>query len=156
MPRGSKNQILAGFVKRINAVEKGKTMCCWSRAKGARRCSRREEADSDVEALRNVGQNQGASAWYAYRCFVVADQQKCRCIKLVTEAGFRLVTIRDVAPMKSKPPLFSLYCASLSFTGRMTEEDPLVVAFEDGRYTPEMLAIQATRGFGPEGTNALA
>ncbi len=88
--------------------------------------------------------------------FCFPFQQKCRCIKLVTEAGFRLVTIRDVAPMKSKPPLFSLYCASLSFTGRMTEEDPLVVAFEDGRYTPEMLAIQATRGFGPEGTNALA
>ena len=82
--------------------------------------------------------------------------QKRRCIKLVTEMGFRLVTIRDVAPKKSKPALFSLYCASLSFTGPMTEEDPLVVASEDGRYTPEMLAIQATRGFGPEGTNVIA
>ena len=58
--------------------------------------------------------------------------------------------------MKSKPALFSLYCASLSFTGNMSKEDPLIVAFEDGRYTPEMLAIQASRGFGPEGTNGIA
>lgn len=52
--------------------------------------------------------------------------------------------------------LFSLYCASLSFTGVPTEEAPLIVAFEDGRYTPEMRALQATRGFGPEGTNLIA
>ncbi len=81
--------------------------------------------------------------------------QKSRCIKLVTEAGFRLVTIRDVVPMKSKPALFSLYCASLSFTGAVKEEDPLIVAFDNGRYTPEMIGLQATRGFGPEGTNVI-
>lgn len=63
---------------------------------------------------------------------------------------------RDVVPMKSKPALFSLYCASLSFTGEVTEEDPLIVAFENGKYTPEMMAIQATRGLGPEGTNVIA
>jgi tRNA1(Val) A37 N6-methylase TrmN6 len=65
------------------------------------------------------------------------------------------MTIRDVIPMKSKPPLFSLYCASFSFTGTTTEENPLLVAFEDGKYTPEMIALQATRGFGPEGTNTI-
>jgi tRNA1(Val) A37 N6-methylase TrmN6 len=83
-------------------------------------------------------------------------QQKSRCIRLVTDAGFRLMTIRDVVPMKSKPALFSLYCASLGFTGALTEEAPLIVAFGDGRYTPEMRALQATRGFGPEGTNVIA
>ena len=88
--------------------------------------------------------------------FCFPFQQKSRCIRLVTDAGFRLMTIRDVMPMKSKPPLFSLYSASLSFTGMVTEEEPLIVAFENGRYTPEMLAIQATRGFGPEGTNLIA
>lgn len=88
--------------------------------------------------------------------FCFPFQQKRRCIQLVTEAGFRLMTTRDVVPMKSKPALFSLYCASLNFTGAPKEEAPLFVAFEDGKYTPEMLAIQATRGFGPEGTNALA
>jgi tRNA1Val (adenine37-N6)-methyltransferase len=88
--------------------------------------------------------------------FCFPFQQKSRCIKLVTDAGFRLMTIRDVMPMKSKPALFSLYCASLSFTGVLTEEEPLIVAFENGRYTPEMAAIQATRGFGPEGTNEIA
>ncbi len=88
--------------------------------------------------------------------FCFPYQQKSRCIKLVTDVGFRLMTIRDVVPMKSKPPLFSLYCASLSHTGAVTEEAPLIVAFEDGKNTPEMRALQATRGFGPEGTNIIA
>jgi tRNA1Val (adenine37-N6)-methyltransferase len=88
--------------------------------------------------------------------FCFPFQQKSRCIKLVTDAGFRLMTIRDVVPMRSKPARFSLYCASLSFTGALTEEEPLIVASEDGKYAPEMLVIQATRGFGPEGTNWIA
>jgi tRNA1(Val) A37 N6-methylase TrmN6 len=87
--------------------------------------------------------------------FCFPCQQKGRCIKLVTDAGFRLMAIRDVVPMKSKPALFSLYCASLSFAGAVAEEDPLIVAFENGKYTPEMLAMQATRGFGPEGRNVM-
>jgi hypothetical protein len=37
----------------------------------------------------------------------------------------------------------------------MAGEDPLIVAFENGRYTPEMMALQATRGFGREGTNVI-
>ena len=85
--------------------------------------------------------------------FCFPYQQKRRCIKLVTEAGFRLISMRDVVPMRRKPALFTLYCASLSFAGAITEEKPLIVAFEDGKATPEMLALQATRGFGPEGTN---
>lgn len=86
-------------------------------------------------------------------CFPYA--QKSRCIKRVTEAGFRLITIRDVVPTRGKSALFSLYSASLSFTGATTEESPLVVAFEDGSYTSEMTALQASRGFGPEGTNVI-
>ena len=73
----------------------------------------------------------------------------------MTDVGFRLMTIRDVVPMKSKPALFSLFCASLSFGGSLTEENPLIVAFEDGNYTEEMRTLQATRGFGPEGTNVI-
>jgi len=87
--------------------------------------------------------------------FCFPFQQKNRGIKLVTDAGFRVMTIRDVLPMKSKPALFSLFCATLSFTGAMCKEDTLVVAFQNGKYTPEMIAIQATRGFGPEGTNVI-
>ena len=88
--------------------------------------------------------------------FCFPFQQKSRCIRLVTDVGFRLITIRDVVPMKSKPALISLYSVSLSFTGPVTEEEPLIVAFEVGRYTSEMRTIQATRGFGPEGTNVIA
>jgi tRNA1(Val) A37 N6-methylase TrmN6 len=87
--------------------------------------------------------------------FCFPYQQKSRCIKLVTEVGFGIRSIRDVVPMQSKPALFSLYCASLNFAGVTTEEAQLTVASEDGKYTPEMLAIQATRGFGPEGTNVI-
>jgi tRNA1(Val) A37 N6-methylase TrmN6 len=87
--------------------------------------------------------------------FCFPFQQKSRCMKLVTDVGFGLMTIRDVVPMKSKPALFSLYCASLRFRGAPTEENPLIVAFEDGNYTPEMMALQATRGFGPQGTNVV-
>lgn len=87
--------------------------------------------------------------------FCFPFQQKSRGIKLVSDAGFRLIRIRDVVPMKSKPALFSLYCASLSFTGMVKAEEPLIVAFENGKYTPEMRALQATRGFGPEGTNVI-
>jgi hypothetical protein len=63
--------------------------------------------------------------------------------------------LRQTRPRKSKPALFSLYFASLSFTGAVTEENPLVVASEDGKYTPEMRALQATRGFGPQGANVI-
>jgi tRNA1(Val) A37 N6-methylase TrmN6 len=87
--------------------------------------------------------------------FCFPFQQKSRCIKIVTETGFKLMTIRDVVPMKTKPPLFSLYCASLHHTGPTVEEPPLIVANEDGKYTAEMRELQATRGFGPEGTNVL-
>jgi len=88
--------------------------------------------------------------------FCFPFQQRNRCIKRVTEAGFKLMTIRDVVPMKSKPPLFSLYCASLHYAEAVVEEPPLIVAFEDGKYTPEMRELQATRGFGPEGSNVIA
>lgn len=88
--------------------------------------------------------------------FCFPFQQKSRCLKLVTDTGFKLMAIRDVVPMKSKAALFSLHCASLNFTGALTKEPPLIVALEDGRYTPEMRALQATRGFGPEGTNVMA
>jgi tRNA1(Val) A37 N6-methylase TrmN6 len=87
--------------------------------------------------------------------FCFPFQQKSRGIKLVTDAGFTLITIRDVVPIAGKPPLFSLYSASLSFTGTLAEESPLIVATEDGTYTPEMTALQATRGFGPDGSNLI-
>jgi tRNA1(Val) A37 N6-methylase TrmN6 len=88
--------------------------------------------------------------------FCFPFQQKQRCMNLVTEVGFRLMTVRDVVPMQSKPPLFSLYCASLNYAGTLVEEPPLIVAHEDGKYTAEMRELQATRGFGPEGTNVIA
>lgn len=87
--------------------------------------------------------------------FCFPFQQKSRCIKLVTEVGFKFVTIRDVVPMQRKPALFSLYAARLQWDKPVVEEPPLIVAHSDGKYTDEMRELQRTRGFGPEGTNII-
>ena len=90
-------------------------------------------------------------------CF--PHQHKARGIKLVEKAGFTIMTAREVVPMRSKPPLFSLYSARLTsevpLGTKTVEEPPFIVASEDGKYTSEMLELQATRGFGPEGTNII-
>jgi tRNA1(Val) A37 N6-methylase TrmN6 len=83
-------------------------------------------------------------------------RQKQRGIDLVTREGFHIDSYRDVIPTLSKPPLFSVYCASLHGEGRSVEEPPLLISGPDGQYSPEMLQIQATRGFGPLGTNVIS
>lgn len=88
--------------------------------------------------------------------FCFPFQQKARCIQLVQATGFGIVTIRDVYPRRDRPPLFSLYSARLGWTGPIEEEPPFVVAEPDGSYTTEMMGMQASRGFGPEGTNSIA
>ena len=88
--------------------------------------------------------------------FCFPFQQKARCIDLVHATGFQIVTIRDVFPRRDRPPLFSLYSARLDWTGSIEEEPAFVVAEADGTYTSEMLAMQQSRGFGPEGTNIIA
>ena len=87
--------------------------------------------------------------------FCFPFQQKARCIQLVQTTGFGIVTVRDVYPRRDRPPLFSLYSARLDWTGPIEEEPPFVVAEPDGTYTPEMMEMQASRGFGPEGTNSI-
>ncbi len=88
--------------------------------------------------------------------FCFPFQQKARCIDLVHATGFRIVTVRDVYPRRDRPALFSLYSARLDWNGPMQEEAPFVVAEADGTYTPEMLEMQRSRGFGAEGTNLIA
>ncbi len=87
--------------------------------------------------------------------FCFPYQQKARCFSLVESTGFRIATVRDVIPRRSKAPLFSLYSARLNWTQKLVEEPAIIVADDNGRYTPEMLEIQRSRGFGPEGTNIL-
>ncbi len=87
-------------------------------------------------------------------CF--PHRQKQRGLDLVTREGFHIDSYRDVVPTRSKPPLFSLYCASLHGSGPSVEEPALIIHGPDGQYSPEMLQIQATRGFGPMGTNVIS
>lgn len=82
-------------------------------------------------------------------------QQKQRGIELVEEAGLKIVTVRDVIPRPSKAPLFSLYSARLDWNQPMLEEPPFLVAGADGKYTEEMVKLQESRGFGPDGTNKI-
>jgi tRNA1(Val) A37 N6-methylase TrmN6 len=56
----------------------------------------------------------------------------------------------------AKQPLSSVYCASLQGAGPSVEEPALIIHGPDGRYSAEMLQIQATRGFGPMGTNVIS
>jgi tRNA1(Val) A37 N6-methylase TrmN6 len=87
-------------------------------------------------------------------CF--PHRQKQRGLGLVTREGFHIDSYRDIVPTLSKPPLFSVYCASLHGAGPSVEEPPLIIHGPDGQYSPEMLQIQATRGFGPMGTNVVS
>jgi tRNA1Val (adenine37-N6)-methyltransferase len=86
-------------------------------------------------------------------CF--PHRQKQRGFDIMIREGFHINSYRDVAPTLSKQPLFSVYCASLNGSGPPVEETPLIVHGPDGQYTPEMLLIQETRGFGPMGTNVI-
>ena len=81
--------------------------------------------------------------------------QKARCIKLVHATGFRIVSVRDVFPRRDRPALFSLYCARLDWSGAIEVEPPFVVSEPDGSYAPEMIEMQRSRGFGPDGTNLI-
>ena len=88
--------------------------------------------------------------------FCFPFQQKARCIELVHATGFRIVTTRDVFPRRDRPALFSLYSARLDWTGPIEEEPAFVVAEADGTYTAEMVEMQRSRDFGPDGTNVIA
>jgi tRNA1(Val) A37 N6-methylase TrmN6 len=74
---------------------------------------------------------------------------------LVEATGFRLVSLRDVFPRRDRPALFTLYSARLDGAGELEEEPPFVVAEPDGSATPEMIALQSSRSFGPDGTNRI-
>ncbi len=82
-------------------------------------------------------------------------QQKQRGITLVEEAGLTICTIQDVIPRPHKPPLFSLYSAKLRSDKPLQEEPPFLVADAAGRYSDQMIAMQRSRGFGPDGTNLI-
>lgn len=63
-------------------------------------------------------------------------------------AGLRVVTVRDVVPRETLAPLFTLLACqhAAEFHGETTVEKPLIVRWENGTLTDEMLAVR--RGFG--------
>lgn len=87
--------------------------------------------------------------------FCFPFQQKDRCIKLVTNEGFKIVSIRDVIPNAKKPALFSLYSAKLNWDLPTEIERPLLVSDAEGKYTEDMLEVQRARGFGQLGSHKM-
>jgi len=89
--------------------------------------------------------------------FCFPFQQKARCFNLVTAAGMSIISVRDVVPRAGKAPLFSLYSAKKSadvaISEKLVEEPAFIVADANGVYSDEMIAMQASRGFGPDGSN---
>lgn len=80
-------------------------------------------------------------------------QQKQRGMDLVQRQGFQIESTFDVIPTLQSPPLFSVFAAVLHGISATLNHPPLIVEGEDGRYSSQMLELQATRGFGPQGTN---
>jgi tRNA1Val (adenine37-N6)-methyltransferase len=101
---------------------------------------------------RAAGRHLAADGLFVF-CFPFL--QKARCIELVSEAGFGIVTMRDVFPRRDRPALFTLYSARVGWSGFVHVEPPFVVAEPDGSITHEMAQMQGSRGFGPEGTNRI-
>ncbi len=118
-----------------------------------------QKAHARFELRGHVGDYARAAKRYLEKdgifVFCFPFQQKSRGIKLVEEVGFKIATARDIVPRRTKAPLFSVFAARLDWNGQMVEEPALIVTGENGRYTEEMLEVQKSRGFGPEGTNAL-
>ena len=119
-----------------------------------------QKAHARFELRGNVGdyastarRHLGEGGVFVY-CFPY--RQKQRGMDLVTRQGFRLTSCRDIIPTRTCGPLFSVFAADLHSSGPMLQEEPLVVEGDDGRYSPEMLELQASRGFGPQGSNIVA
>jgi tRNA1(Val) A37 N6-methylase TrmN6 len=76
--------------------------------------------------------------------------QRARAEAACAEAGFALVTSRDVVPREGVAPLFSLFCARRAEDegAPHVAEPPYVVRDGDGRETPEHARSRA-RFFGP-------
>jgi tRNA1Val (adenine37-N6)-methyltransferase len=116
-------------------------------------CARFELRGHVGDYARTARQHLQDDGLFVY-CF--PHRQKQRGLDLVIREGFYIESYRDVVPTLSKQPLFSVYCAGLRDLGPPVEEPPLIVHGPDGQYSLEMLRIQATRGFGPMGTNVIS
>ena len=83
--------------------------------------------------------------WFVV-CF--PSPQKQRALDGIAAAGLKVVSLRDVIPRETLPPLFTLFaCQHLQdFVGETTVEEPLTVRHENGRLTAAMAEVR--RGFG--------
>jgi tRNA1Val (adenine37-N6)-methyltransferase len=84
--------------------------------------------------------------WFVL-CF--PSPQKQRALDGIAAAGLSTVTMRDVIPRETLPPLFTLFACRHrdEFTGATEVETPLTVREQSGRLTAEMAAVRRRFGF---------
>jgi tRNA1Val (adenine37-N6)-methyltransferase len=81
--------------------------------------------------------------------FCFPTPQSLRALNACRQAGLHVLTMRDVVPRATLPPLFSLFACAKDAGRPMVAEPPLIVRDEHGLRTPEMEAARATFGFAP-------
>ena len=83
--------------------------------------------------------------WFVV-CF--PSPQKQRALDGIAAAGLKVVSLRDVIPRETLPPLFTLFACQhpQDFHGEVTVEEPLTVRHANGRLTESMAKVR--RGFG--------
>lgn len=83
--------------------------------------------------------------WFVL-CF--PSPQKQRALDGIAAAGLKVVSLRDVIPRETLPPLFTLFACQhpQDFDGETTVEEPLTVRHANGRLTAAMAEVR--RGFG--------
>jgi tRNA1Val (adenine37-N6)-methyltransferase len=81
--------------------------------------------------------------------FCFPTPQASRAKAACADAGLQLLSMRDVIPRDSLPPLFSLFACGRDPGARTAVEPPFVVRDQAGVHTNEMQAVRTAFGFGP-------
>ncbi|MFT3992299.1 MAG: methyltransferase [Luteolibacter sp.] len=116
--------------------------------KDSQKAHARFELRGDVSDYARAAKKHLAENGWFVLCF--PTRQKQRALDGIGAGGFGIERMRDVIPRESLEPLFSLFaCRHIeAFSGKVLEENPLVVRHQNGRLTAEMAGVR--RGFGFE------
>ena len=88
------------------------------------------------------------AGWFVF-CF--PTPQKARALAAVAATDLRVVSVRDVIPRETLPPLFSLFACRHpgDVSDAQREDAPLIVRTEQGELTAAMQQVRRGFGFTP-------
>lgn len=109
----------------------------------------RFELRGDVSDYARAAKRLLAPAGWFVLCF--PTPQKARALAAIAAAGLRVVSVRDVIPRETLPPLFSLFACRHPDDAREAQRDdaPLVVRNEQGELATAMQQVRRGFGFTP-------